>query len=509
MRVEKVLFSVLFDLIKVSMKFILFILTFSLSFSVVAQNDYSMLVNLKNDVVAYHVKQVDSITIIRTNLVPDSLYHNFVPFDTEGTFSSDSVKCNNANKVVRAIYFNNKPKEGHKYVLEFYSGYQDDYYQLQVIDYDVTGHEYDIVCQSTGLVYKYDICTPLYDNPFDRNVVGYAYLSKNNHVEIIANEGEGYDRLPFLTDACFSYMNQPVIQTYLLSEYNQNNNPLNIVIWGNSITWGSNATSSDKCYTAILRNLVKDYNKKYEVINCGVGGETCQSILVRQGAIGFYLDDDIVLPASSDEKIEVQRMTDYINNRKFKNNIFRDDSYFMLLIQGESGRDNPEYKTVNPIMINDIECTLSFEGDPKNGIWYLSRNESTDSTSIINAGTFLYPSGTKIPTDILILAIGTNDGFMELVSLAVLKAGTSKYIVCSPYAGVVLQHLGEEGLTRLERALDERFGKKYFNTRSFINRYGKDVFLSDEVHPNDLGHQLLGNYIFDMLIDNNYLESGN
>lgn len=508
------------------MKFLLFLLTFILSFSVIAQNDYSLLVNLKNEVVAYHVKQVDSITIIRSNHVPDSLYQNFVPFDTEGSFSSDSVKCNNANKVVRALYFKNKPKEGHKYVLEFYSDYQDDYYQLQVVDYDVTEHDYDVICQSTGLVYKYDICTPLYDDAFNRNIVGYAYLSKNYHVEIIANEGEGYDRLPFLTDACFSYMNQPVIQSYLLREYNQNNNPLNIVIWGNSITWGSDATSSDKCYTAVLRNQVKDYNNNYEVINCGVGGETCQSILVRQGAIGFYLDDNIVLPASSDEKIEVQRMTDYINNRKFKNTFFRDDSYFMLLIQGESGRDNPELKTVNPIMINDIECTLSFEGDPKNGIWYINRNESTDSTSIINAGTFLYPSGTKIPTDILILAIGTNDGFtiyeggeidieksirqyLELVSLAVLKSGTSKYIVCSPYAGVVLQNLGEEGLTRLERALDERFGKKFFNTRSFINRYGKDVLLSDEVHPNDLGHKLLGNYIFDMLIDNNYLESGN
>lgn len=509
------------------MRFFIFLLSSVLSLSTFAQNDYSLLVHLKNEIIAYHINQVDSLSFSNTDLVSDSLYHNsFVPFDTEGTFRSDSVKCNNANHVVRALFIKNKPKEGHKYVLEFYSDYLGDSYQLQIIDYDLNNKEYDVVCQSTGLVYNYDICTPLYDNPDDNNIVGYAYLAKNNHVDIIANEGEGYERLPFLTDACFTYLNQPIIQTYLLNEYKQQNKPLNIVIWGNSITWGSDATSADKCYTAVLRNHVKAYNKKYEVINCGVGGETCQSILVRQGAIGFYLNDDIVLPASSDEKIEVQRMTDYINNRKFKNTFFRDDSYFTLLVQGESGRDNPEYKTVNPIMIKGIECTLSVEGDSKNAIWYLSRNESTDSPSAINAGTFLYPSGTKIPTDILILAIGTNDGFtmyeggeidieksihqyLELVSLAVLKAGTSKYIVCSPYAGVVLQNLGEEGLARLETALEERFGKKFFNTRSLINRYGKDVFLSDEVHPNDFGHQLLGSYIFDMLIENDYLESGN
>lgn len=509
------------------MKFFIFLLSSVLSLSTFAQNDYSLLVHLKNEIIAYYINQVDSLSFSNTDLVSDSLYHNsFVPFDTEGTFRSDSVKCNNANHVVRALFIKNKPKEGHKYVLEFYSDYLGDSYQLQIIDYDLSNKEYDVVCQSTGLVYNYDICTPLYDNPDDNNIVGYAYLAKNNHVDIIANEGEGYERLPFLTDACFTYLNQPIIQTYLLNEYKQQNKPLNIVIWGNSITWGSDATSADKCYTAVLRNHVKAYNKKYEVINCGVGGETCQSILVRQGAIGFYLNDDIVLPASSDEKIEVQRMTDYINNRKFKNTFFRDDSYFTLLVQGESGRDNPEYKTVNPIMIKGIECTLSVEGDSKNAIWYLSRNESTDSPCVINAGTFLYPSGTKIPTDILILAIGTNDGFtmyeggeidieksihqyLELVSLAVLKAGTSKYIVCSPYAGVVLQNLGEEGLTRLETALEGRFGKKFFNTRSLINRYGKDVFLSDEVHPNDFGHQLLGSYIFDMLIENDYLESGN
>ena len=494
-----------------------------LSLSAFAQNDYSLLVHLKNDIIAYHINQVDSLSFSRAEFVSDSLYHNcFVPFETEGTFSTDSVKCNNANSVVKALYFINKPKEGHKFVLDFYSDYLEDNYQLQIIDYDVKEKKYDVVCQSTGLVYKYDICTPLYNNSDEKNIVGYAYLSKNNHIDILANEGEGYDRLPFLTDACFTHLNQPIIQTYLLGEHNQQN----IVVWGNSITWGSDATSSDKCYTAILRNHVKNYNNKYEVINCGVGGETCQSILVRQGAIGFYLDDDIVLPASSEERIEVQRMTDFINNGKFNNTYFRDDSYFMLLVQGESGRDNPEFKTVNPIMINDIECTLSIVGDSKNAKWYLSRNESTDSISTIKAGTFLYPSGTKIPTDILILAIGTNDGFtiyeggkidversirqyLELVSLAILKAGTAKFIVCSPYAGIVLQNLGEEGLTRLEKALYERFGKKYFNTRSLINRYGKDNLLSDEVHPNDLGHQLIGNYIFDMLIENGYLENGN
>ena len=509
------------------MRFFLFLLSLVLSFSAFAQNDYSLLVHLKNDIIAYHINHVDSLSFLKSDLVSDSLYHNtFVPFDTEGTYSTDSVKCNNANHVVKALYLKNKPKEGHKYVLEFYSDYLDDNYQLQIIDYDVNENDYDVVCQSTGLVYKYDICSPLYDNADEKNIVGYAYLTKNNHVEIIANEGEGYDRLPYLTDACFTYMNQPIIQTYLLSEYNQHNKPYKIVVWGNSITWGSDATSSDKCYTAILRNHVKDYNNKYDVINCGVGGETCQSILVRQGAIGFYLDDEVVLPASSDERVEVQRMTNYINNRKFKNTYFRDESYFMLLVQGESGRDNPEFKTVNPIMINDIECTLSIEGDSKNAIWYLNRNENADSVSIINPGTFLFPSGTKIPTDILILAIGTNDGFtifeggkidversirqyLELVSLAVLKAGTEKYIVCSPYAGVVLQNLGEEGLTRLEKALDDRFGKKFFNTRSFINRYGKDVLLSDEVHPNDLGHQLIGDHLFDMLLDNGYLENDN
>ena len=34
----------------------------------------------------------------------------------------------------------------------------------------------------------------IYNNSDEKNIVGYAYLSKNNHIDILANEGEGYDR---------------------------------------------------------------------------------------------------------------------------------------------------------------------------------------------------------------------------------------------------------------------------------------------------------------------------
>lgn len=175
------------------MRYFLVLLGSVLSFITFAQNDYSMLIHKDNGIIVYNANLIDSVTFVKTDLLPDSLYSN--AFDTEGTHNSSSI-----------------------------------------------------------------------------------------------------------------------------------------VVWGNSITWGSDATSSDKCYTAILRKLVKEYNNNFEVINCGVGGESCQSILVRQGAIGFYLGDSIVLPASSKEKIEVQRMTNYINDRRFKNTYFRDDSYFMLLV---------------------------------------------------------------------------------------------------------------------------------------------------------------------------------
>ena len=68
----------------------------------------------------------------------------------------------------------------------------------------------------------------------------------------------------------------------------------NIVVWGNSITWGSASSSDNNCYCAILQDeLVKNGYNNYSVINCGVGGETYQSILVRQGAIGLYFDKDL------------------------------------------------------------------------------------------------------------------------------------------------------------------------------------------------------------------------
>lgn len=319
-----------------------------------------------------------------------------------------------------------------------------------------------------------------------------------------------------------------------------------ITVWGDSITWGSAASSNDKCYTAILRQLLNNHEDCFEVINCGVGGESFQSILVRQGALGFYLADDITIPSSPFDKVEIQRNVNWINNRKFRNTWFGEESYFSLLLQGELGRDNQEdkYKTVNPIIVNGIECTMSIEGTQNNCILYLSSNKELNSSVIVKSGTFLYPHGITFDSDITIFSIGTNGGFtvldsegnididssieqyIDLVDLAIEKSGTSKYIICSPYGGYALRQLGVEGLYKLETALTKRYGNRHFNWRKYLIEYGlleagleptvKDLdaiskgevpptLLADGLHPNDAGHMVIGTYLYKMLYSLGYI----
>lgn len=110
------------------------------------------------------------------------------------------------------------------------------------------------------------------------------------------------------------------------------NTQKSVTVWGDSITWGSAASNSNKCYAMILKSLLAQNGVDADVVNCGVGGETFQNILVRQGAFGFYLSEDITLPHDKSE-IVIQTITNYILNRKFKNTWYGDDSYFGLLLQ--------------------------------------------------------------------------------------------------------------------------------------------------------------------------------
>lgn len=322
----------------------------------------------------------------------------------------------------------------------------------------------------------------------------------------------------------------------------QNNTPgkQNIVVWGNSITWGSKSSSDDKCYCAILQKELElnGYNN-YSVINCGVGGESYQSILVRQGGIGLYFDKDISFHGKT--KISLGKNENYSANHLMRNTFFADKSRFFLLVQGESGRTNKNLKTVNPLTFNGKSFTLSYKGDLANGEYFITPNE--DMTLNIPKGAIFETSGSKIKEDIVVFAMGTNGGYLgneesfneekaienaiDMTDLAIKKSATDKYVVCSPYAGTALKQFGVDGLKKLEKVFQNHYGEKYLNWRKYLVSNGlkdagiaateqdaKDIrdgkcptsLLSDGLHPNDIGHKILGERLFNKLKELNYVE---
>lgn len=371
----------------------------------------------------------------------------------------------------------------------------------------------------------------------------YVLFDGSKYKNEIRNIGQGYKRMPYLNEKAYSLIYSNNIRDYINSS-NVRENQKTITIWGDSITWGSAASNSNKCYAMILQSLLTNNGVDVKVINCGVGGENFQNILVRQGAFGFYLSEDITLPHDKSE-IVIQTITDYILNRKFKNTWYGDDSYFGLLLQGENGRGSEaeEYKTVNPIYANGHKCKMSYNGNQQNATMTLCLDEDITNDVTIKKGTPLYCRGNSFKSDISVFSIGTNGGweiksndafdaeksaenYINMIDLAIGKAGTSKVIICSPYGGTALKTAGVEGLKVLESALAKHFGSRFFNWREYLVNYGlsdaglsateqdlKDInegkcpssLLADEVHPNDKGHEVIGKRLYEIMKLNGYV----
>lgn len=352
---------------------------------------------------------------------------------------------------------------------------------------------------------------------------------------IVQESGEAEDKV-MSQNAVKKALEKIKIPTY--------NTQKSITIWGDSITWGSAASNSNKCYAMILKSLLAQNGVDADVVNCGVGGETFQNILVRQGAFGFYLSEDITLPHDKSE-IVIQTVTNYILDRKFKNTWYGDNSYFGLLLQGENGRGSEaeEYKTVNPIYANGHKCKMGYNGTQQNATITLRLDEDVTNDVIIKKGTPLYCHGNSFKSDISVFSIGTNDGwtiksngvfdaeksaenYINMIDLAIGKAGTSKVIVCSPYGGSALRTAGVEGLKVLESALAKHFGSRFFNWREYLVNYGlsdaglsateqdlKDInegkcpssLLSDGLHPNDKGHEAIGKKLYEIMKLNGFI----
>ena len=222
--------------------------------------------------------------------------------------------------------------------------------------------------------------------------------------------------------------------------------------YGDSLTQGA-PVYGDLTYPAQLKLLVGD---KYTVNQQGIGGNTVQDILARQGAY-LAVVAPFTIPADSTP----------VN---------------IVLTSSQDGRlirwaQNNLATKVNPVYINGVEGTLVETTDDSDVYHYTFSRKEAGNEVEIKRPTFLITSKSlTTKEDIQILWIGQNgkwnseDELVEMFKAAISHmSGLQKRYIC-----VGLSSGTKESRATLERKMSVAFGNHYINIRDYLVAFGLD-----------------------------------
>jgi len=260
---------------------------------------------------------------------------------------------------------------------------------------------------------------------------------------------------------------------------------------GDSLTKG--ALGDGNSMTIVASNLL---GKEWDVQNMGVGGENTLTIGARFGALPMYINESIVLPQNGD-KVEIS---------KGLYSSYNDKKVFPLKQKGEG---------INPCKIDTIQCILTREEDK----YYINRIFPSDADYKTQFQTTIVTALTEQKSDILTIFIGQNGGYsspeelLDQIDLFVKHKGDDNVIIITSHGNTT---------ERIDELVSEKYKNKYINLREYMttnaikdaidfgllpdngeyptqedldrmkkNKAPKSV-LSDNIHFNSLGYELLG-----------------
>ena len=269
----------------------------------------------------------------------------------------------------------------------------------------------------------------------------------------------------------------------------------NIDCYGDSLTHGA-PVYGERAYPYQLSLLV---GGEYTVSNQGIGGNTVQEILARQGAYPAIVDP-LVIPS---ERTPVD----------------------IVLKSSQNGRlirwaNSNLASKVNPVYVNGIEGTLAETTDSDDVCHYTFTRSNSGEEVTIKRPTFLITSKSlNTKENIQILWIGQNgnwnseDELVEMFKSAINHmGGLNKRYIC-----VGLSSKTESERKTLERKMGIAFGEHYINIREYLTKYGledanitptpqdnEDIsqgkvptsLRADEVHFTADGYKVIANVIY-------------
>ena len=284
--------------------------------------------------------------------------------------------------------------------------------------------------------------------------------------------------------------------------------------------WGDSLTAAGIYEQVIIDNISNDY----EVLNCGISGESCYDIGARMGALALFLKNDVTLPANTAD-VTIGNATD--------------SGLYVVDTLGENKkttmfkRQAVDADHVNPVIINGVECILSWRGQSptdQNGTYTLCRKTAASESTTLKAGTNVMPYGIKYlrSPHCSIIWMGTNGGYditsTEGIRDTLVAELKNALRVNSPANFIIIGlHLADTDYREnLEAIMAAEFGPCYFNLRKYLITYAMadsgltptasdeaaiaggncpPSLLRDGVHFTDLGYQLIGQQILQRLRD--------
>ena len=256
------------------------------------------------------------------------------------------------------------------------------------------------------------------------------------------------------------------------------NKTTQICFWGDSLTAGAGGGGTTYPKICCDELGITDY------LNCGVGGESANTISCRQGG------NSLILPPGKVNKYTLSQLTDIFGHP------------CNPLRQGNGSN------SVNPITINGIKCEIT-----------ISQTSITDSSATYTitgyndellAETPVKFNGCNYTSDITVIFVGQNGpGFDERLKIidSMISKINEKYIVMGLSSG------SKESMETQEEQMLSKYGVHFFNTRNMLSKYGINVMKitptatdveemnvgkvptslrSDSIHLNAKGYTALG-----------------
>lgn len=277
-----------------------------------------------------------------------------------------------------------------------------------------------------------------------------------------------------------------------------------IVVWGDSLTKGAGGKGTN--YPGVLQKLLQEQGVNVPVVNMGVSGEDTNTIIGRAGGVPFALANDVTIPATS---IPVKISLQSENGHKV-----------IPFRRGDRG--------INPVTLNGVEGKILW--NKEKDVYSFQRSQNGRATTVSSGSTIVTNATHQYEGFVPVVFIGQNGGYdtaEELVShvnsIIHMEKYDEKFLVLGLTSGT------QESRAELEKVMKETYGIQYINLREYLTSVDLGVvgvkktqadrdalavgsvppsLLVDYVHFNQIGYELIGEAVFERMVELGWVGEG-